>query len=123
VRRRSVDCIDRADVPLHSKLLFWGLRRKSIVPYCLSIGAPSSPALSNIMLFDLDTVFFERAAKLGIVYTRYADDITASAESIEQLEHFEHAARRTVRLMKHPSARAHSEDSAWRGSAPGSWSR
>lgn len=45
----------------------------------LSIGAPSSPMLSNAMLFDLDSAIEEVSSCLGCVYTRYADDIYISS--------------------------------------------
>jgi RNA-directed DNA polymerase len=43
----------RGELSLYSRILFWG--RRSHEPRCLSIGAPSSPLLSNILLFDVDT--------------------------------------------------------------------
>jgi RNA-directed DNA polymerase len=101
-RKHSVECIPRTEIGIYSKILFWGLYKGAIVPVCLSIGAPSSPALSNILLFDLDTVLEARAAQLDVVYTRYADDITASADTIEQLERFEGATRRAIGAMRHP---------------------
>ena len=58
------------------RLVFWG--KKSPVPRCLSVGAPSSPFLSNVLMYDVDTYLTNIAIELGVVYTRYADDITAS---------------------------------------------
>ena len=46
----------------------------------LSIGAPSSPALSNAMLYRLDATLHEMAEKHAARYTRYADDVYFSAE-------------------------------------------
>jgi RNA-directed DNA polymerase len=54
-RKHKKDEIEAKDIPLYSKLLFWGEEKNNKVPRCLSIGAPTSPALSNIMLFALDT--------------------------------------------------------------------
>ena len=42
-------------------------------------GAPSSPALTNILCRRLDARLQACAAKLGFQYTRYADDLTFSA--------------------------------------------
>lgn len=42
-------------------------------------GAPSSPALTNILCRRLDARLSGCAAKLGFTYTRYADDLTFSA--------------------------------------------
>ncbi|WP_436856749.1 reverse transcriptase domain-containing protein [Citrobacter tructae] len=41
-------------------------------------GAPSSPAISNIICRRLDSRLHAMARKLGFVYTRYADDMTFS---------------------------------------------
>lgn len=45
-------------------------------------GAPSSPALSNIIGRTLDKRLFAFARKNNLKYTRYADDITFSGEKI-----------------------------------------
>ncbi|HHD7445149.1 TPA: reverse transcriptase family protein [Citrobacter braakii] len=43
-------------------------------------GAPSSPALSNIICRRLDSRLHAMANKLGFTYTRYADDMTFSCK-------------------------------------------
>ena len=49
-------------------------------------GAPSSPALTNILCRRLDARLQACAAKLGYRYTRYADDLTFSGdESVRKL--------------------------------------
>ena len=42
-------------------------------------GAPTSPQLSNLIFSDIDEIFQKIASKKGMVYTRYADDITFSS--------------------------------------------
>lgn len=44
-------------------------------------GAPSSPALTNILCRRLDARLQGCAAKLGFTYTRYADDLTFSGDA------------------------------------------
>lgn len=46
----------------------------------LSIGAPSSPLLSNAMLFNLDQTMHDYCVANDCVYTRYADDIYISTK-------------------------------------------
>jgi retron-type reverse transcriptase len=59
-----------------SRILFW--RRKRGGDLRLSIGAPSSPVLSNILLYNFDIETTALCASLGLTYTRYADDLTFS---------------------------------------------
>lgn len=44
-------------------------------------GAPSSPMISNLVAKELDISMEEYADKNGLIYTRYADDITLSSSS------------------------------------------
>ena len=41
----------------------------------LTIGAPTSPQLSNAIMFEFDTAWSEIAQNLDVAYTRYADDL------------------------------------------------
>lgn len=45
----------------------------------LTIGAPTSPALTNRMMFEFDRAVTAVAEQQGLVYTRYADDIFISS--------------------------------------------
>jgi hypothetical protein len=67
------------EVEFSSRILFWGARSYS--PKCLAVGAPTSPHLSNALMFDVDEKLHAYAAHSGLVYTRYADDITFSAQA------------------------------------------
>lgn len=57
-------------------LIFWRPRGERGLRLC--IGAPSSPFISNTIMFDLDSKIHEICEAAGIVYTRYADDLTFS---------------------------------------------
>ena len=87
------------DIPYTSQILFRRVTGEHLLK--LSIGAPSSPSLSNILLFDFDELVASEAAKRGILYTRYADDITFSGQRIGMLKDMvkvvEHSARRIER--------------------------
>ena len=41
----------------------------------LTIGAPTSPALSNVICFDMDSALFDLCTRHSVTYTRYADDL------------------------------------------------
>lgn len=51
----------------------------------LAQGAPTSPALSNIICRKLDERFEKYAIMNGLQYTRYADDITFSGDDLKKL--------------------------------------
>jgi RNA-directed DNA polymerase len=61
-------------------------------PRRLPQGAPTSPALTNLICLRLDKRLAGLAAKLGFAYTRYADDMTFSASG--------DAAEKTGTLLK-----------------------
>lgn len=46
----------------------------------LTIGAPSSPALSNAVCYDMDSELAAICKKLNVTYSRYADDLFFSAK-------------------------------------------
>jgi len=49
-------------------------------------GAPTSPKLANLVCAKLDYRIYGYAGPKGIVYTRYADDITLSAQSVQKIQ-------------------------------------
>ena len=61
-------------------------------------GAPTSPRLSNLVNFRVDARLAAMAAKLGAVYTRYADDITISfaADDQKKVHYMQRFVRRVV---------------------------
>ena len=46
----------------------------------LTIGAPASPYLTNIMMYDFDALIFDHCALNDCIYSRYADDIFVSTK-------------------------------------------
>jgi len=46
----------------------------------LTIGAPTSPTLSNAVCYDMDTQLSEISNKLDVTYSRYADDLFFSTK-------------------------------------------
>ncbi|MFC0710266.1 retron St85 family RNA-directed DNA polymerase [Azorhizophilus paspali] len=47
----------------------------------LSIGAPTSPLLSNSVMYEFDCLIFDWCNERGLTYTRYADDLTFSSST------------------------------------------
>lgn len=81
--RDNENKLDDEDLFLISHLFFWKLRGNS--PLRLSIGAPTSPLISNTIMYGFDEAISDYCAELNIVYTRYADDLTFSANQHDQL--------------------------------------
>lgn len=82
------------------RLLFWRPRGESSLRLC--IGAPSSPFISNTIMFRLDEILFSAAKDHRVTYTRYADDLTFSCERKGVLGGFEHEVRGHVVQMRSP---------------------
>ncbi|UNP28454.1 retron St85 family RNA-directed DNA polymerase [Lysobacter gummosus] len=68
----------------------------------LCIGAPSSPMLSNSVMFEFDTLISGLASQADVVYTRYSDDITVSSREPDKLRGIEIAIRKACATMSHP---------------------
>ena len=61
-------------------LLFWCPSKKTGGNLILSIGAPSSPLVSNFFMYQFDYAITSLCQEKDIVYTRYADDLTFSTK-------------------------------------------
>ena len=59
----------------------------------LTIGAPSSPRLTNVMMYEFDQDMSKFCTDNGLVYTRYADDIFFSGYEFIQFEQIEEKVR------------------------------
>jgi hypothetical protein len=71
-------------------------------PHALCIGAPSSPLLSNVVMFMLDSMIAEHCRAKGVVYTRYSDDITISSARPNILSEIESFIRSVCGESVHP---------------------
>nr|WP_314265802.1 retron St85 family RNA-directed DNA polymerase [uncultured Moellerella sp.] len=68
------------------RILFWQPLKRSESTLMLSVGAPSSPVISNFCLYEFDRQLSDECLKLDIVYTRYADDLTFSTNIKDRLK-------------------------------------
>lgn len=103
---RAGNVMTAEDAALSAQLLFRRAKGERLLK--LSIGAPSSPALSNVLLFEFDTIVAAEAAKRGIQYTRYADDMTFSGQRIGMLRDMLDIVAAATRTIRRPRLRINS---------------
>lgn len=71
------------DALLVASIVCW--RDKSTRRLCLSIGAPSSPLLSNALLYEFDKRVVNLCKPFKVRYSRYADDLAFSTSKKDVL--------------------------------------
>jgi retron-type reverse transcriptase len=91
---------DSSDRQMSANILFRKAKRDRILR--LSIGAPSSPMVSNVLMYQFDDVVAGAAATKGIRYTRYADDITFSGQRAGMLKDMLKVVEQAVSSMARP---------------------
>ena len=69
----------------------------------LSIGAPSSPLISNVMLYEFDRLVHDFCIGADISYTRYADDISFSTNTPEILRDCKSHVEKVLRDLRYPT--------------------
>jgi RNA-directed DNA polymerase len=99
--RNEFKIIERSEWKIMDDILFW------LNPFtgakCLSIGAPSSPLVSNLIMQQIDDEISKAIEGKNVIYTRYADDITLSSNRIEVLLESEKEIRRLIERTKRPT--------------------
>lgn len=90
--------LNEEDIQITSKILFRIAKQQRTMK--LSIGAPSSPLLSNILLKDFDEYVATEAERREINYTRYADDMTFSGRRFGMLRDMIKVVNEAVRSTK-----------------------
>lgn len=88
------------DIELSCRLLFHKRPGSSVLR--LAIGAPSSPWLSNVLMYEFDCNIAAAVAADKVTYTRYADDLTFSARRTGYLTGVEKTLRKAVREIAFP---------------------
>lgn len=78
----------------------------------LTIGAPSSPAVTNALMYSFDVEVAKWCAAQGLVYTRYADDINISSFGPGKLSDVEHFIRGVSARFTYGNLRINEEKTA-----------
>lgn len=69
----------------------------------LTIGAPTSPALSNVVCFEMDASLEAICTRSRVTYTRYADDLFFSTENPNVLQGIENTVMKIISDLEIPS--------------------
>jgi len=93
--------LDADEIATLCQILFWTPKGKTDL--LLSIGAPTSPMLSNILMMDFDRRISTFCAGRNVTYTRYADDLSFSSARSEELRAVERAVLNWCRRSKAPA--------------------
>jgi RNA-directed DNA polymerase len=98
---RDVGLFDNDEERLVStKILFFRPKGSSVLR--LAIGAPSSPKVSNLLMYEFDRIVSQAVSKDFVTYTRYADDLTFSAKRTGYLNGVDKAVRLALRSLEYP---------------------
>lgn len=99
----EIGSMSEEDARLLSWLVSW--KNKATGRMSLSIGAPSSPAVSNSVMFPFDDAMTSACAKVGVNYTRYADDLAFSTSSPDVLGDIERIVVSQLESLRYPRLR------------------
>lgn len=89
--------LDVSEMDRHLISNFCFLRYRKGGALSLSIGAPTSPAISNFVMTDFDQEISNICKSIGVVYTRYADDLTFSTQFKNRLADVPRIVKKTLR--------------------------
>jgi len=92
-KRNNID-FDKDNTSIISNCLFYREHRKSSLK--LSVGAPSSPFISNVIMYSFDKIIETECLKREITFTRYADDMTFSTNIKNTLIGFDDLIRKVL---------------------------
>lgn len=88
-----------AEEKLLTKSFFWNKTKKIGGKLVLSVGAPSSPFLSNVLMFVFDEYIEQYCVENKITYSRYADDLTFSCSEKNLLFHIPKLVKKQLEVM------------------------
>lgn len=94
--------ISKEDAYAVKKLFFWARKKDPENVHRLSIGAPSSPFISNTLLYDFDCQISKKCSNLEVTYTRYADDLTFTTNNRNTLFSLPEAVSELCKKIDYP---------------------
>lgn len=103
------------NLKLIDNLFFYKKTKKSALS--LSVGAPSSPLISNAVLYQFDIELSEICRNENITYTRYADDLTFSSNEKGKLIDFPKVVYLILRKMHSPKIKVNNSKTIYTSKA------
>ena len=91
---------DQEAIDLIVQACTWSSDRTSNLKLC--IGAPSSPLLSNSIMYDFDCIIETHTSSSAITYSRYADDLIFSCNEKNVLSNYPELVEKTTRELTYP---------------------
>lgn len=107
----SITQTDLASYIAEHETLFGGWTHLDVDVFCrlvcrnstLTIGSPTSPALSNAICYQMDVSLHALSTKSAVTYSRYADDLFFSSNGPDVLRRIEAEVERVVSEVKVPA--------------------
>ncbi|WGE42613.1 retron St85 family RNA-directed DNA polymerase [Actinobacillus equuli] len=95
--------LNEYDKKLVSHIFFWNPNKKDKThkTLILSVGAPSSPLISNAIMYFFDDAVKKYCDSFSMAYTRYADDISISGNNRDDLKNVVPFIRATLNELFH----------------------
>jgi len=100
LERHCSEFLDPSAQKLLAHVCCWARRRQP--PLRLCIGAPSSPMLSNSIMYEFDNRLSSAAEQEGVIYTRYADDITLSSRDRGKIDRYGEFVKELLSELQYP---------------------
>jgi hypothetical protein len=101
------DKFDDDDLNALCDIIFWKPRRSKIFELC--IGGPSSPFISNTIVFRFDQEMASFCRERKVIYTRYADDLTFSTNEAGMLSETENFVQDVLTRIDYPKLTINTE--------------
>ncbi len=98
--RHCSEQLDPSARRLVAHVCCWARKRQP--PLRLCIGAPSSPMISNSNMFEFDSRLASIAGGDGVIYTRYADDITLSCRDRGAIDRYKDVVTSLLAELAYP---------------------
>ncbi len=111
LKRMEINSLSDQDFQFAKNILFWKPKGRQELE--LSIGAPTSPLVSNLVMFEFDMKVADLCKDLNVAYSRYADDLTFSTNVPYALKSVYSKVAAMCIGWKHPKLAINQDKTVW----------